>query len=151
MNLFTSNIIPYIGTDIFKLYSKYAAIKAILDNENIVYTEEKWQVEGETISNPWKVIIIPETISFFFASNNKLFKIVFWHNYTGKLSNNIGIGSTMNTVSSIDPTIHYNDWDEIYESSNGYWIEDDIETKNVLSITVFIKEIDNNNFDECNW
>ena len=57
----------------------------------------------------------------------------------------------MTDVMKLDPTIEYNDWDEIYESSEGYWIEDDIGTKSVLSITVFIKEIDNEDFDNCNW
>lgn len=151
MDIFLNNIVPYVGTDIFKLYTKYEDIKTILDKENLEYIEETWCVEGETIPNPWKIINVPEIISFFFASNNKLFKIVFWNNYKGKLSNGISVGSTIDEAKNIDSTISYNEWDEIYESSYGYWLESDFETNKMFSITVFIKEIDSDNFDECNW
>ena len=42
--------------------------------------------------NPWNVIIIPNTMSLFFAKNGKLFKIVFWQDYTGSLPNGIKTG-----------------------------------------------------------
>ena len=39
MKIFEDNIIPYIGTDEFKLYSSYDAIKGMLDKNEIIY----WQ------------------------------------------------------------------------------------------------------------
>lgn len=41
MDIFLNNIIPYVGTDIFKLYTKYEDIKTILDKENLEYIEER--------------------------------------------------------------------------------------------------------------
>ena len=41
MDIFLNNIVPYVGTDIFKRYTKYEDIKTILDNENLEYIEER--------------------------------------------------------------------------------------------------------------
>ena len=52
----------------------------------------------------------------------------------------------------IDPTLIYNDWNEDYESDEGYWVEDDVETNKIMSISIFIKEVlDEDTFDYCEW
>ena len=44
------------------------------------------------------------------------------------------------------------EWNEDYESPSGYWVEDDPETERIVSISVFIKEVlDEENFDYCKW
>ena len=51
----------------------------------------------------------------------------------------------------IDAKLEYNDWDEIYESGNDYYLEDSLETGLVVSINVYIKEMDLDDFDLCQW
>lgn len=150
--VFYEKIVPFEGTETFKLYQQINDVKTTLAALNISYKEEIWQSDSETIKNPWNVIIVDETISFFFASNGKLFKIVFWNNYKGKLFEKISTGMQVKDAKSIDKTLEYSDWNEDYESQLGYWLEDDIETGKIISITVFIKEIlDEENFDRCEW
>ncbi|MDY4494129.1 MAG: hypothetical protein SPE24_04470 [Erysipelotrichaceae bacterium] len=45
----------------------------------------------------------------------------------------------------------YEDFEEIYLSSKGYWIEDDPLTNDLFSIQVFVKEIDDEDFFLCKW
>jgi len=149
---FNEEIVPFEGIKSFKLYQRIDAVKATLDKMDIPYQEEIWQSESETVPNPWNVINVNETISFFFASNGKLFKIVFWSNYTGKLLGKINTGMQIDDVKTVDDSLEYSDWNEDYESQLGYWLEDDIETGKIMSITVFIKEIlDEDTFDRCEW
>ena len=35
----------------------------------------------------------------------------------------------------------YNDDEEDYESELGYWVEDDLDTNRIMRITIFIKEV----------
>lgn len=51
----------------------------------------------------------------------------------------------------IDDTLVYEDFEEIYLSSKGYWIEDDPLTNDLFSIQVFVKEIDDEDFFLCKW
>ena len=88
----------------------------------------------------------------FFAKNEKLFKIVFWDGYRGSLPNGISLNSSIEEAISKDSSLAFDDWNEIYLSDSGYWIEDDPETNRVLSISIFIKELlDDDNFDYCRW
>ncbi|MCR5485122.1 MAG: hypothetical protein K6F09_05970 [Clostridiales bacterium] len=145
-------IIPYVGIESIKLYQKIDEIKTVLKTEGVSYREERWSSESETIPNPWIVLIIENIISLFFAKNEKLFKIVFWEGYRGSLPNGISLGTSIEDAKVMDPSLRFDDWNEIYQSDNGYWIEDDIDTKTVLSISVFIEELlDDDSFDYCNW
>ena len=52
----------------------------------------------------------------------------------------------------IDPTLEYNDLEEYYESSNGYWLFTDSGSDTSLDITVFIKAVlDDEVFFSYNW
>lgn len=151
MNI-NEKIVPYEGIESIKLYQNIDEVKSLLTNSSIQYREEIWQSESETIPNPWNVIIIDNCLSMFFAANKKLFKIVFWNDYNGSLPNGICTGMEINKAKVIDNSLEYNDWNEDYESKLGYWIEDDIETENIMSISIFIKEIlDEESFDLCKW
>ena len=59
--------------------------------------------------------------------NGKLFKIVLWQDYSGSLPNGISIGMQVSEAKTLDPTLEYDEWNEDYESSSGYWLEDDAE------------------------
>ena len=51
----------------------------------------------------------------------------------------------------IDKTLSYDDFDEVYLSSNWYCLESNSKTNNVFSIQVFVKKIDDEDFFLCKW
>ncbi len=67
-----------------------------------------------------------------------------------KLPNGIEAGMSIEKSIEIDKTLSYDDFDEIYISSKGYWLEDNSWTDTVVSIQVFVKEIDDEDFFLCN-
>lgn len=88
----------------------------------------------------------------FFAKNNKLFKLVFWEGYQGTLPNGVKTGMTIEAAKALDPSLAYDDWNEDYQSQNGYWLEDNPENGKIMSISIFIREIlDEETFNQCKW
>lgn len=67
-----------------------------------------------------------------------------------KLPNGIEAGMSIEKSIEIDKTLSYDDFDEICISSKGYWLEDNSWTDTVVSIQVFVKEIDDEDFFLCN-
>jgi hypothetical protein len=107
-------IIPYEGTDSIKLYQKIEEVKVVLQSAGISYREEIWSAEGETVPNPWTVLVIDNIMSLFFAKNEKLFKMVFWEGYRGVLPNGISMESSMEEAISLDSSLSFDDWNEVY-------------------------------------
>lgn len=152
MILKENQIIPFEGLGNIKLYSKLEEVKSFLDVNNIKYFSEIWSAEGETIPNPWTVLFIENSINLYFAGNDKLFKIYCCGDYKGSLPNGINLDTELLKAKEIDTSIEYNDDGEDYESNNGYWIEDNLDTGKLLSITIFIKELlDDDTFDSLKW
>lgn len=150
--LLNESIIPFVGTESIKLYQTIPEVKKILFEEGIGYREELWSSQAETVPNPWTVIIIDHVMSLFFAKNSKLFKIVLWQDYSGSLPNGIGTGMKITEAEKLDPSLTYDEWNEDYESDSGYWLEDDVENEEIISISIFIKELLNEEqFDYCSW
>lgn len=150
--LIYERITPYRGIESISLYQSLENVKAVLQRSGVSFREELWTSEYETTQNPWTVLIVDDVMSLFFARNMKLFKIVFWEGYRGALPNDIKTGIEMDEARKIDPTLVYDDWEEDYQSQLGFWIEDNPETGRVLSISIFIKEIlDDDIFDLCEW
>ena len=88
----------------------------------------------------------------YFAANDKLFKIYCYNSFRGSLPNGINLDKTLEDAKNIDTSIEYNDDGEDYESKKGYWLEDDLDTGKLLSITVFIKEmLIDETFDSLKW
>lgn len=54
-------------------------------------------------------------------------------------------------VLKLEPTFEYDDFEEVYFSPKGIFIETDPETDTIIWISVYIKELDNENFIEGNW
>ena len=145
-------ILPYKGIDGINLYQPIDAVRKLLSDAGLKYREEIWGSSSETIPNPWTVLILDDIISLFFACNGKLFKIVLWKEYQGSLPNGIRPRMAIDEAQNIDPELTYDDWNEDYESPLGYWLEDDIDTGEISSISIFIPELqDEDNFDYCNW
>ncbi len=150
--LLKESITPFIGTDSIKLYQTITDIKKILAAEGVGFHEEIWSSQSETVPNPWTVIIIDRVMSLFFAKNNKLFKMVFWQDYSGSLPNGIRTGMKVSEATETDSSLAFDDWNEDYESDAGYWLEDDVDSGEIISISIFIRELlDEDQFDHCNW
>lgn len=63
----------------------------------------------------------------------------------------IGVGTTEKELLEAEPSFIYNDFEEVWESKKGVFIEMDAETNTVRWISVFIKELDDETFEEANW
>lgn len=152
MKLMNSKIKPFDGLEEIKLYNSLDDVKNYLNRNSIKYTSEIWNSEEETVPNPWTVLFVEDCINLYFAGNNKLFKIYCTKGFEGTLPNGIGLNTTLEEAKRIDNTLEYNDDGEDYESKDGYWVEDDLDTGKLFSITVYIKEIlDDNIFDSLKW
>ena len=58
----------------------------------------------------------------------------------------------MKEATLIDTSLRFDDWNEDWSSDEGYWLEDDLDTDSVLSISIFIKELlDDDEFDKYQW
>ena len=138
-------IVPYKGTDSFKLGISLEAVRTMLKNEKIRFNQAVDPHKGCTPEIPWTLITIDDCITLCFAEDI-LFEIAFENQYEGVLPNGIMIGMDMNEADHRDSTLQYNEDDEDYISANGYWIEDDLATNTILSITVFLPEVENEDF-----
>lgn len=144
-------IIPFQGYGEFRLYQNIEETKNILKNNKLKYSVEVWNNKECSNPIPWTIIRIGDSIHLFFA-NDKMFKIYLCSKCEGSLPNGITIGMDMNKACEIDPDLKYDDWEEDYQSSQGYWLEDDLGSGKVLSISIFIKEALNEEvFEEYKW
>jgi hypothetical protein len=76
----------------------------------------------------------------------------FENSFSGSLVNGIKIGTPIEEAIIIDNTIKYDDWEEEYVSEKGYWLETDVETEEVISIAIFIKEVEDDDvFYRYEW
>ena len=144
-------LIPFVGLDNYKLFQSVQTVKNELTANGETYKEEYWPNDELTNPIPWIVIKTNSNISFFFA-NDKLFKIYVEDDNDFVLENGIQIGMPWDDAEQIDPELSYDDWNEDWNSPKGYWLEDDIDNKTVSSITIFIKEVlDDDVFDKYEW
>lgn len=90
-------------------------------------------------------------MTMFFAKE-RLFKISFQRDYMGGLNNGISIGILIDDAKKIDSKLSYNDDNEDYESENGYWVEVNPDTQTINLISIFIKEVlDEDIFFSYEW
>lgn len=149
--LLTETIIPYIGTDTFILGMNLMKARTILKENGIPFSQWIDPHKGCTPEIPWTFISIAEKSILLTFAEGILFEITFEQNYSGGLANGIHIGTNMEEVNRIDPSLKYNDDDEVFVSRSGYWIEDDLDTNKIMSITVFLPEIEQEDFFEYKW
>ena len=150
--IFTEKIIPYVGTESIALYRPLDEVRGILREAHVQFHEEIWSNKENSIPNPWTVLKIDDVMTLYFAKNNKLFKIMLWKDYQGCLPNGIHTRMPLQKAQQIDPDLVFDDWNEDFESPAGYWVEDDIDTGEIDNISIFIKEVlDEDHFDYCNW
>ena len=135
-------LVPYKGFEDLSFEMSYEDVRRTLRENKVKFITEHWPNKGCSPEVAWDIIRVGEDISFFFAKG-KMFKIYVENRFPGRLENGISLGMTIAEAQSIDPSIQYDDWEEEYTSSLGYWLEDDVESREIISITVFIKELEN--------
>ncbi len=149
MNIIT----PYEGYADFTFNMTYEEVKGLLKVQNNLANVEIWPNKGCDPEVPWQILRTKDDVSFFFAKG-KLFKMYFMGNFQGSLSNGICLGMTLQAAEEIDTTLRYDDWEEDYLSDSGYWLEDNPENGEIISITIFIKELENDDvffsYEWCN-
>ncbi len=144
-------IIPYYGFDEIRFDISYTAVCEYLKAKKIKYRTEFWTNKGCTPEVPWDIIRIDNTVSLFFAKG-KMFKMYFENNSDWRLDNGISIGMSIDDAEKIDPSLRYDDWEEEYVSDNGYWLEDNPETHRIIFISIFIKEVEDDDvFYNYKW
>lgn len=148
-------IIPYEGIGDIKLYSCIDDIVSLLKNTNTPYTSEIWKLDDDEEDgpdpDPWTIIIIDNIAKLYFASNNILFKIIVLPDYKGTLLCKISATSTFSEAFAVDPTLKFDDWNEIYKSDKGYFMETDSKDEEILNLSIFIKEMETSAFENYEW
>lgn len=148
-------IIPYEGTEDIKLYSKIADMMNYLKDTDTPYSSEVWNIEDDELDgkdpDPWTIINIDDVMRLFFASNDKLFKIIFLPGYKGSFPNGITTSTPFKEALSIDPSLKFDDWEEKFFSDNGYFMETDYKDEKILNISIFIREMETPAFDNYEW
>ena len=136
-------IVPFEGFGEIKLYRTRDELHELLEGE---------AVETEIINNDWIRYDIQNSVELFFhLKNNKLFRITTLDNYQGKLFEKIGVGTTEKELLEVEPSFVYDDFEEVWESEKGIFIEMDAETNTVRWISIYIRELDDENFENANW
>ena len=148
---FSDSIIPYTGIDSFRFGESIEEIRKELKDNKITFNQSVDPHKGCTPEISWTFIEIGKSITLCFVKEI-LFEIVLENAFEGELPNGIKVGMNMDEVKQIDDTLQYNDDDEDYISKMGYWIEDDLDTKKVTAITVYVREAeDSESFFKYEW
>ena len=150
MNLLNETIIPFKGTNTIKLGMSLSEIRAYLKDNKIPFNQTMDSNKYCTPPIPWIYITVEKSLSMSFV-DEVLFEISFENEYMGKLPNGIGIGNSMEELEKQDSSLEYNDDDECFVSAEGYWIIDDIDTGKVQTITIYLEEVNSEEFFEYEW
>ena len=109
-------------------------------------------VEIMIINEKWIRYDIQNSVELFFhLGNDKLFRITTLDNYKGKLFEKIGVGTTEEEMLKVEPSFVYDDFEEVWESDKGVFVEMDAETNKVRWISIYIPELNLDNFEDCKW
>lgn len=136
-------ILPWKGIGGLKLHSHISEFAPLLAQQSV-----KEKLLGKFLIR----YEINDSIDLWFnVINGKLFKITALSNYTGALFEKIKIGMHIDDVLEIEPSFVYDEFEEVYCSNKGIYIETDPTTDTVLWISVYVKEVDNEDFETGSW
>ncbi|ECB9807114.1 hypothetical protein FL877_12900 [Listeria monocytogenes] len=136
-------IIPWKEAGGIKLYSTIRDVKEIVEDKD---------VSGVLLNKFWvRYEIKDEVFLFFHLLNGKLFKITTLKNYKDQFFDNVQYGMSAQELLAAHPDFIYDDFEEVYESKSGAFLEVDFQKGQVTYISVYIKELDNADFEEANW
>jgi len=149
-SLLSENITPYVGLETFKLGMKLEEVRTILKANKIPFNQKIQSNKDTTEKVPWIFISIEESVTFCFAKD-VMYEIYLENSYKGVLPNGGYIGMEFRELQEIDPSLVYNDDEEDFESKEGYWVLDNLDTKKVESITIFLPEVPSQAFYTYQW
>ncbi|SHN02772.1 hypothetical protein SAMN02746066_04478 [Anaerosporobacter mobilis DSM 15930] len=136
-------IIPWIGMGGIKLYSHISELKSLLESEKVeCFLYDKFLVRYE---------IKGKIYMFFNLINGKLFKITTLEEYKGLLFDEIYVGQKTEEMLRVDTSFEYDEFEEVYVSDKGVFVETEPETDTVKWISVYIKELETEEFDRALW
>lgn len=136
-------IIPWIGMGGIKLYSHISELKSLLESEKVeCFLYNKFLVRYE---------IKGKIYMFFNLINGKLFKITTLEEYKGLLFDEIYVGQKTEEMLRVDTSFEYDEFEEVYVSDKGVFVETEPETDTVKWISVYIKELETEEFDRALW
>jgi hypothetical protein len=136
-------IIPWIGMGGIKLYSHISELKSLLESEKVeCFLYDKFLVRYE---------IKGKIYLFFNLINGKLFKITTLEEYKGLLFDEIYVGQKTEDMLRVDTSFEYDEFEEIYVSDKGVFVETEPETDTVKWISIYIKELETEEFDRALW
>lgn len=136
-------IIPYKSVGNIKLYSKISDVERIIKNRKI---------EKQELNKVWIRYKIDDSLYLFFdIANEKLFKITVLEGYKGKLFDKIFVGMNEDELLKADPTLVYDDFEEVFESKQGYFLETNPIQHTVQNISIFVREMDSEEFEKGIW
>lgn len=136
-------IIPWIGMGGIKLYSHISELKSLLESEKVeCFLYDKFLVRYE---------IKGKIYLFYNLINGKLFKITTLEEYKGLLFDEIYVGQKTEDMLRVDTSFEYDEFEEVYVSDKGVFVETEPETDTVKWISVYIKELETEEFDRALW
>ena len=146
----TCNIIPYVGIGNIKLGMSIESVRSFLKEQHIRFDQWVEPNKGMDPEIPWTFIRIEKSIVLTFVEG-VLFEIFLENKYRGKLPNGISVDMKMTDAKQIDQTLEYNEDEEDFISKEGYWLGDLVETGKIISITIFLPEVEKDDFFEYTW
>ena len=139
-----SKIEPWKGLGGITLYDTIENLSPILEEYNA-----KASILGRYIL---KYEIKGKVILWFNAINGKCFQFTACKDYSGAIINsNVKIGTPIEEVMNSSFDFQYDDFEEVYVSLDGLYIETDPISSQVLWISVYIKELNDDDFDFGKW
>ena len=101
---------------------------------------------------PWTIITIgDDDIELHFAKG-RLFRIVLLNNFKGALPNGISLDNTIEEARKLDQMLKVYDLEDgVYDSSEGYLLEESLVEDKLISISIFIPALQSDDFFEYNW
>lgn len=136
-------IVPYLGLGGIQLYSTFDDLKELLKGENVR--------KRNLTRNSVRYDIGDSVMLFFLLKNRKLFKITTNQEYQGKLFGLISTKTKEDEIARLEQSFFYDDFEEMWESSKGVFIETDPETGTAAWISVFIRELSSAEFEKGEW
>ena len=137
------SIEPWIGLGGFKLYTHISQLVDVLVDE-----KSKPKLLGRFLL---RYEIEHKFILWFNVINGKLFKVTACDGYTGVLDSGIRIGMNIEEALKLDDELVFDEFEEVYESAKGVYLETDPLTNQIKWISVFIKEINSESFENGAW
>lgn len=136
-------IIPWKEMGGIKLYSTIKDCKSII---------ERRDVKAVLLNNLWiRYEVDNKMYLFFHLVNGKLFKMTTLDEYKGKLFNKISVGIPEFELLELEPSFVFDEFEEVFETEKGVFLETDPIYHTVEYISVFVKELDDENFQEGLW